>query len=264
MNKETDEVGKETNIEQEIPAEEKTLTPTERLEALMTELSKTKAELADAKVKIEGGEGFKSIQRSLVEKDKVLKRLESERANISSLSAKVDVQGGMLSEIIARLEDREEAYPEEKPPKEKVDYAKRFQEAEAMSSMKAQIETRYRRAEALGIPMTDPRIERIERFTTRGLYDEADNALDALEAEVNKSKEGPKDEKSKETEAERIEKLIEEKARQILEEKGLLGIEAGRPSSGGKGSTISVDAYRGMSPQERLKFHREHPNVIIK
>jgi len=35
-------------------------------------------------------------------------------------------------------------------------------------------------------------------------------------------------------------------------------------SGGGKGSTISVDAYRGMSPQERLKFHREHPNVIIK
>jgi len=261
MNKETDEVGKETNIEQEISAEEKTLTPDEKLEALMTELSKTKAELADAKVKIEGGEGFKSIQRSLVEKDKNLKRLESERVDISSLSAKVDVLGSMLSELMA---EREETHLEEETPKKKVDYTKRFREIEAVSRMTAQIEPRQRRAEALGIPMTDPRIATVEYLTTSGRFAEADKALDALEAEVNKSKEGPKDQKSKETEAERIEKLIEEKARQILEEKGLLGIEAGRPSGGGKGSTISVDAYRGMSPQERLKFHREHPNVIIK
>jgi len=258
MNKEKGEVGEETSPEQETPAEEKALTPEEQMAAIRTELADVKAKLDVSDKKL------RSADSVLSKRDAKLKDLESQRADISSLSAKVDVQGGMLSEIIARLEDREEAYPEEKPPKEKVDYAKRFQEAEAMSSMKAQIETRYRRAETLGIPMTDPRIKRIERFTTRGLYDEADNALDALEAEVSKSKEEPKDEKPKETEAERIEKLIEEKARQILEEKGLLGIEAGGPSSGGKSSTISVDAYRGMSPQERLKFHREHPNVTIK
>jgi len=235
MDKEQDEVGKETNPKQEIPVEEKTFTPEEQLAAIQ-------AELKEAKEKWEQSEkGLRTAHQTLTEKDKVMKRLESERADISSLSAKVEVLGGMLSEL---MEGREESHLEEETPKKKVDYAKKFQEVETMSKMRTQIEPRQRRAEALGIPMTDLRIATVEYLTTSGQFDKADKALDALEAEANKSKEEPKEEKPKETEAERIERLVEEKTRQFLEEKGLLRTEAGGPSGAGRKPTTKAEAAR--------------------
>jgi len=212
-------MAEEKETQEKTPTQEETTTQ-EAPTTLEEQLESVKTQLAEATQKRDEFEkGLRTAHQTLQGRDRQLKRYESEGANIDALSARVEVLGGMVSEIVER--DNEEE------PK-KVDYAEKFREAEKNATLKSQIAMRQRRAEATGIPMNDPRIGTIEYLATGGRFGEADKFLEELEA---KQKEEPKEEGPKETEAERIERLAEEKALKKMEEKGLLHTETGRPSA---------------------------------
>lgn len=255
-----EEEGKETNPEQE-SVEEQTLTVEEQLKTLEAEVGKHKA-FADEKDK-----GFKSIQQELSKAKNKLQHLEGEKSELSSLSAKLEVLGGIVSEY---LERQGEASLEEMPPTKRIDLSKRFQEAgekaiakDEMARAKIEIEPRQHRAEALGIPLTDQRIRFVEYLTTTGQYDEADKALDALEAELKEPKKEEEPEMTEEEKTEKYKKDVEEVARKMLEEQGLLKTETGIPSGGGTKKTYKLSELADVEeeisklPIEQRKLARK-------
>ena len=256
-----DEEGKETTPEQEVVEEDKTLAVEEKLKAMEAEVEKHKA-FAEEKDK-----GFKSLQQELSKAKGKLQHLEGSKSELSALSAKVEVLGGIVSEY---LQKSGEASLDEMPPTAKIDYSQKFKEAadkakaESEAAMaKIEIEPRQKRAEALGIPMDDDRIAFVEYLTTNGQYDKADKALDALEAEL-KNPEEEQEETPKMTEAEMAEqhkKEVDEAARKMLQEQGLLTTETGTPS--GAGVTITQEMIDNKMGEDDFFewWHKNEPEI---
>ncbi len=229
----TQETGKETKPE--------TLTPEATL----------KSELEKARTELEGlKKGYSTVQQTLTEKDKELKRRTDLETQIHDLGDRVELLATAMATV--GFEEGEEL------PKEKRQnvLAQLTQQRTAQEAKRKQDEyfrqadTIHNRAETV-FAGDDEKLERIEDLLMSGIPTRMERAegmvAKAEKALVEKPKEPPKD----------IEKIVaerlEEEKRKLMEEQGRLVSETGTPAGSTGGTTYSLSQVDNMSSEEYRK-----------
>lgn len=239
--KETKEFGQKITTDPDPEPEPTTPTLEEQLTALQSEKESL------TKERDEATKGLKTAHSRLTDKDKEIRGKNAVNTRIDGLEETTRVLVGMLNERLASGELDES---------QKTDYLAKFdavvKEQKATSDqavVKAQQEEDYKHRDELW--------SKAKEF---GTYEENDNVAEIYDAlmegktykaeRIIKKLEKTTDTKEKkvESEEERINKLVDEKLRLKMEEKGMLESETGGPS--------------GASPNDEQirKNFRENPN----
>ncbi len=228
--KETPEAGK---------PEEETSTQT-GLETLTTQLQKATVELEGLK------KGYATVQQTLAERDREIKRRTDLESQIAGIQDTVELLATAISTKgeVENLDgtERQDILTELKKKRNEQE-AKRKQEETLRSQQEynQKADTIYSRAKAI-FGDDDEAIERIEDLLIQGRQERAE----ARVAKAEKSKQTT----SSEPEEKRIDRLADEKARKLMEEKGLLTSETGQPSA--SGGVITAE-WLAKASKEELK-----------
>jgi len=221
----TEEKGEET--------QEETPTQVSELATLQAELEALKAQNQRLP---ELEKGFKSLQQTLTEKDKEIKR----RADFDSKIDVLQENFETLATYIASRGDAEGLDPV-KGQELQAELKKRRVEQEAKAKQREITETQQEYAQKadslfarakIAFADDDEGIERVEDLLISGRFERAEARV--VKAEGKKA---PVKDSKVETEEQRIDRLAEEKHRSYLEEKGLLDTYESTPS--GSSSSIS-------------------------
>ena len=236
--KETEQFGAKIPVEEEKPSEEKTPTLEEQLVAAKAE-KQTLEERATTAEK-----GLKTAHSRLTDKDKEIRGKNAVNTRIDGLEETIRILAGMQDEKLGDLEEGK-----------KTDYLGKFddivkrQKAEREQSLiKAQQDEYSQKADAIfaraeeAFKDDEDSLFQVRTFLMNG----ADALAEKKVAKAEKTTDTK--EKKVESEEERINKLVDEKLRQKMEEKGMLESETGGPS--------------GASPNDEQirKNFRENPN----
>jgi penicillin-binding protein 1A len=207
--------------------ETKTVTPEKSVEELKAELQKAQEEMKKFQLATEEKDkGFKTLQRQLAEEQARVKRVSDIDAKLNAIDEKMKIT------IAAVATGAEE--DTERGKQIKKEFLSRYDEADAKAkqdlAMKQAEETANSfksRVEALGLTQEDEDYWEIHDLVVEGKYPRAELKIKKLEASKNK----PATDTNKESEEVRINRLAEEKARKLMEEKGLLDVDAASPSA---------------------------------
>lgn len=220
-----------------------TPTPEQQLKSLETELTKYKA-LADEKEK-----GFKTLQVQLGEEQGKLRKQAGIEERIQDLSDQMKILAAYVATSAGGNEDELTETPKEK----KNALLQKFDQLEKERKEKTDkvqltetVATYQKRTEDLGLSQTDESYWEIHDLVTEGKFQRADIKLKKLEQAKTKPTETPKQVD--------IDKEIEERARKILEERGLLVAETGSPSASASSSGEAMAQYaRGEITEAEAK-----------
>jgi len=243
----TEEKGEETLVE----------TPTQ-----VSELATLQAELEALKTQNqrlpELEKGFKSLQQTLTEKDKELKRRADLDSRIDGIQETIEV----LATAMASRGDVEELDPEKRQDV-LAELKKRRADQEAKAKQREITETQQEYAQKadslfarakIAFADDDEGIERVEDLLMSGRFERAEARVVKAEGKKVLAKDG-----KVETEEQRIDRLAEEKHRAYLEGKGLLDNYSSTPSSSVGEIPTSLEQYKKwvetipQSDYERLK-----------
>ena len=211
-----------------------------RLEVAETELTQTK-------------KGLSTAHQTLTEKDKELKKRAQVEDDIALIKDQLELVASAVSERLNQSD--EDSSP-------KVDVLARLKkdretkEQQRKQQEFAQVIDQYRlRTEALKLDPESEDYLDIQDLATRGNFKLADIRLKKLEVrQVEKDAEVAKTQKVSQ---EDDDKRIEERARKILQEKGLLKTDSGTPAGGGGGKTWTRSQVNAMSVAE---YRQAFPN----
>ncbi len=235
--------------------EKKEETPQEVLTS--SEFERLKSELGETRKKLEETQKSLSAQdRRLSERDKELKRREALDAKIDSMEDRIKILASVIAETQGQTEGEFEATTQTKKP----NLAKTYEELERKSVEKRKQEEFQRKAgeyEAkvvdLGLTRKDNDYWDVYDMVAKGQFERADVLLEKLGDAKNIVKALEVNKPAGETEEQRIDKLAEEKARKLMEERGLLTTDTGNPTAAGKKIYTMTDV-RKMSAQEYKKL----------
>ncbi len=205
-------------------------TPTQESEA-----SQLKAEIERLKAQVdEKDKGFKSLQRELSEREKKLQSVSTQEEKLQALRDDFKTLAAWVASSAGKTpEEYEEAKTTNKDNllAEFEKREKQRQEQQRIQELKQKGDEFRQRVEALGLTDKDEEYWDIHDLVIDGKLQRADVKLKKLEAK----KEVPVENKTlekKESEDERINRLVEERLQKAMEAKGLLTSDAGTPSSG--------------------------------
>lgn len=222
-----------TNVAEEVSQVTEN-TPTVDLESM-------RAELANAKQAAEKWETeAKAHQRTASKKDSEAKRWQNE---ISSLNSKIDVLAEIVEETITSRNDFEEV-KERKPYKERVKAVPSYEQnviGDAVKEIAA-----ITKANNLEFDKSPETREAYLKYLEGVNYRKVEYIQDALD----KVKEvvGKKMAEVKETEEQRIERLVQERLKETLKKNGELNVEKGSPS--GNTKSFTRQQINAMSPED--------------
>jgi hypothetical protein len=207
----------EVQVEAPKPAEEEVIPeqkPQESNEAYEQRLAKLEEDLKTSNSRWQSAQGIINKQKeeieSLRDNQELWKMLIGMRAQ---------EMGSSEAEAEQDLQKKKPDFMQQANMVEKQLEAKRIQSK--INSYRSTVE------DELGLKPGDDDYETIQAFVIAGKFDRADKKIAAIKA----SKSDNPEPKKGETEAERIERLAEEKKNAYLKEKGLLTSEGGEPSA---------------------------------
>jgi len=197
-----------------------TPTPEEQLKTLETELNRYKS-LAEEKEK-----GFKTLQERLSEEQGKLRKQAGVEERIQDLSDQMKILAAYVATSAGASEEELTGIPQEKRETllQKFDQLEKERKEKIEKTQLAETVAAYqKRTEDLGLSQDDEDYWEIHDLVTEGKFQRADVRLKKLGQARSKPTETPK---SEDTDA-----LVEERARKLLEERGLLIAETGGPSA---------------------------------
>lgn len=223
--KETEQFGAKIPVEEEKPPEEKTPT-------LEEQLATAKAEKETlTKERDEATKGLKTAHSRLTEKDKEIRGKNAVNTRIDGLEETIRILAGMQDERLAsgELDEGKRADALVKFD----DIVKRQKADREQETVKAQQEEDFKhrdelwsKAKEFGTYEENDSVAEIYDALIEGKTYKAERILGKLE----RTKTTDTKEKKVESEEERINKLVEEKLLQKMQEKGMLESETGGPS----------------------------------
>lgn len=214
-----------------VTPEVKTPTTEEQLRTLQAQLTEKD------NVLVQKEESYKSLQRNLNKTTEELKRQRDLREELAELKETQRLFAAMLAE-----KGTVEEQPEGMPQGRKQELLTKFEELQKQQEEKrkqADVEAKrqeyirqadeiWNRAKTLGIPEDDDTLLNIEDYLKEGNLKRAEITVKKFEA-AKKPVESKKEE-PKETEEQRINRLVEERLQQAMKEKGLLKTDSATPS----------------------------------
>jgi len=228
-------------------------------EALQQKLSELEIELEATRKEA------KTHQANVSKKADELAKRQATDSRIEGMESKVDVLTAMMADLLDGESD------EERPKKKSEDYLKRLQQTDEANKKQrtATLEGNWNAIaneadqliKAAGLDMMDsPELTKAHNLFLRAGYSynltEAQKGLDEVKKVVGEKK------VPKESDEERINKLADEKARKMLEDKGLLTTETGGPSGGaGSDEKFMKDFANGNIPMNKENLAR-HEKII--
>jgi len=236
---ENEELGQETTEEVKTPTIE------EQLEAVKTELTVTREKLEQT------DKGLRTAHQTLTEKDKQLKKQTDLNSRLDDLDERLKILAAMQAEGI-RGEEAEDITPEKR--KGLLDHYETIEKQQAdkrkQAEVKAQQDDYNQKADALytraKITFKDDEegLEKIEDLLASGRFDRAEKKVANAEGSLPKG----------ENEADRIERLAEEKLLAKMKEKGMLPSDNSEPSGVGTSASKAMEEYvKGKITAEAAK-----------
>jgi len=215
-----------------------------RLDAAETELSQTK-------------KGLTTAHATLTEKDKELKRRAQVEEDIQTIKDHLE----LLTEAVGARQTNEfdETPRTDGLAQLKRDRAERERKRQEQTFNET-LQTFRVRTETLGLDPESEEYLDVQDLATRGNFKLADLRLKRME--VRKIEKEAETAKTTKVAPEEIEKLAEERARKILQERGLLKTDSGTPSRSGGGRTYTGTEIQGMSIAEYRKAFPEYADYL--
>jgi len=224
-----------------------TPSPEEELIALRQQFEEATKKLADIQ------EEAKAHQRVASKKEEELQKAKELKSLVEGIGERLDLH----ESLIAELGDKGIGEPEGEPSQpfsKRVEGMRLQRQRDSFAKRSTEIDGEITELlKDAGFSKDSPEMEDVRfRWNTGVRYGDVAALEDALrktkgmveKANPKEPKKVTKTEEGKmETEEERIDRLAEEKARKMLEEKGLLSTEAGSPSATSKSYTNIRDAY---------------------
>ncbi len=237
-------------IQQETDAP--TLTVEEQLVALKGRLEVAETELSQTK------KGLTTAHQTLTEKDKELKRRVQVEEDIQTIKDHLE----LLTEAVST---RQTIGDDETPRTDglaqlKRDRAEREKKRQEQTFNET-LQTFRVRTEALNLDPESEEYLDVQDLATRGNFKLADLRLKKMEA--RKIEKDTELSKVKPVSEEEIDKRVEERARKILQDRGLLKTDSGTPSGGGGGRTYTQSQIAAMSIAEYRKEFPEYADYYL-
>ncbi len=188
-----------------------------------------------------------NVNRTVNEKSNKLREMEGSRAEVQALRDDLSGLKQQQQLFLALLAEGRNPN-EDVAPEQRGDLLKRAQTMMQEAEAKRIAEQYRRRVESLGLTKKDRDYHLIKSFVTQGDFEAADAVLAELESgkQPNEEEIKPVQGKPKESEDERINRLVEEKLREKMETAGLLKTDTGLPSaSGGSFQELEADYIAG-------------------
>ena len=232
----------------------------EKTEPTIEELGKQLAELQETSQKME--DNWKKQEVVSSRKEQTIQQL---REQVSSNDSQSDMNKVLIAMMASQRNQSTEELEGEIKTKQ-PDLLKQYEQIVEQSDKKRkldlamnQIKTVQERADGLGVQGEEYDI--VRAFAEAGQYDKANKRLDKLE----EAKQTPPPEEKKESDDDRVERLANEKAKAMLEKKGVLTQDAGTPSASGSLSGMDVgDLKEKMSDPVWFKEHEEEIDKLYK
>lgn len=196
--------------------------------------------------------GLKGEQRAGVRKSEEIQQLKEQ---LDSLRSDKELTQSLIA-VMAQQQGKSEEELTEGIKADKPNLLQQYQTITRQQEAQRKVNSFQRRTEALGLTEDSDDFWAIRDAVEAGKYDRAESKLKKLEKAKAETPEG-EPEPPKETEEEKAtkhKKEIDEAARKMLEEKGLLTTEIGGPS----GSSIAPtnEELDRMTPDEYAKWRK--------
>ena len=238
-----DTMGKEADISDTPKSEQKEQAPTaeEQLKSLQSKVQELTAE----KERLD--KGYKGLQQTLSAKDREIKKQTELESRIAGIQDTMELLATAIAEGKRGDTDNLGETPsqpgrnilKELQAKKQEQETKRQQETEKQTQAEYthKADALYARAQAI-FGEDDENIEHIEDLLMSGRYERAEARI--VKAERSK---GMKGEQSVETEDKKIERLVGERLKKELQDRGLLEEHSGYPSAGSSNAIDAMNKY---------------------
>ncbi|MCJ7828244.1 MAG: hypothetical protein MUP81_00690 [Dehalococcoidia bacterium] len=239
-------------VEQPKAEEVKPLSPQEELDATRKQLGELESKLTAAQ------EEAKAHQRNVSKKDQELQEERQRLTKIDEIGGRIELLEGFIAELGDKTVEKGEGG---------IGFAAKVR----ASQMQRQRETIGRKASEVsdevdkllkdtGLTKTSPELKAAGLLyslgTQTGNLRNFDEALSEVKEAIAKLPPKAKEGEKMETEEEKVNKLVEERLKAKMIEKGLLTPEGGEPSAAG-GHTFTAEQIRKMSTDEYAKLQPE-------
>ena len=249
IEKEIEQFGQKIPDEPVVEPEVKTPTVEEQLVALQGKLDTATKERDEYKT------GLSTAHSKLTKADQEIKKQADLRAEIDDLKELQKMGFALMAE--GKTPD-EGVEPERKQELSKLFDSKvsELDQKRQMREYQGKIVSYQGRTEALGLTEDDPEYWDIQDAATSFKFQKAEALLKRIEKSKEVKPTDTKEEKA-ESEEERINKLVDEKLRLKMEEKGMLVSEAGGPSGAKPNDEEIRKNYRENpdNPKVRTAYH---------
>lgn len=210
----------------------------------------------------EATKGLATAQLTIKKRDQALKNQDELKTELKTVTEQMKMLAAFVSESQGRSADEFEQQTKIRKP----DLLKQFDSIEQKKQIEKKqgvmleaMKERQDKVEELGLTEEDEAYWEIFQLVTSAAHPDhanlklADLKIKKIEKERGIKVEAPTE--NKETEEERISRLVDEKYRKKLEDSGALKMEGGTPSGGGR---LSWESVNNMSAKEIKKLKQDH------